>query len=142
MLVLGGVAIIAIGLLLAAICLQTRQESCSYPEALAGALFLVSGVVFPLSVVPTPLQAIGLLTPLTWFVEGVRHAVFPSGQSSVGGPASLWTAVTGTAAPDPLTIVGALLATGTLATLAATGVFRVSERRAKDRGLLDQTTGS
>jgi hypothetical protein len=36
----------------------------------------------------------------------------------------------------------ALLGTGVLVTLAATGVFRVSERRAKDRGLLDQTTGS
>jgi hypothetical protein len=72
----------------------------------------------------------------------VRHAVFPGGRSSIGGPESLWTAVTGTAAPDPLTIVIVLLATGTLVTLAATGVFRVSERRAKDRGLLDRTTGS
>ena len=27
-------------------------------------------------------------------------------------------------------------------TLAATGIFRWSERRARDRGLLDQTTGS
>ena len=141
-LALGVVAIIAIGLLLAAVCLQTRQESWSYPEAMAGALFLVSGVVFPLSVLPGPVQAIGLLTPLTWWVEGVRHAVFPSGPSSVGGPGSLWATVTGTLAPDPATIIGALLATGVLVTLAATGVFRVSERRAKDRGLLDQTTGS
>jgi ABC-2 type transport system permease protein len=141
-LALGVVAIIAIGLLLAAICLQTRQESWSYPEAMAGALFLVSGVVFPLSVLPTPVQALGLVTPLTWWVEGVRHAVFPAGQSSIGGPASLWIDVTGTAAPDALTIVLALLGTGALVTLAATGVFRVSERRAKDRGLLDQTTGS
>ena len=49
---LGLVPIVAIGVLLAAICLQTRQESWSYPEAVAGALFLVSGVVFPLSVLP------------------------------------------------------------------------------------------
>jgi hypothetical protein len=60
----------------------------------------------------------------------------------VGGPGSLWTTLTGTAAPDAATILVALLATGTLVTLAATGVFRVSERRAKDRGLLDRTTGS
>ncbi|MBA2299160.1 MAG: ABC transporter permease [Chloroflexi bacterium] len=139
---LGVVAIVAIGLLLAAICLQTRQESWSYPEALAGALFLVSGVVFPLSVLPAPVQGLGLMTPLTWWVEGIRHAVFPGGTSSVGGPGSLWSSVTGTLAPDPATIIGALLATGVLVTLAATGVFRVSERRAKERGLLDQTTGS
>jgi len=74
-LALGAWVIVAIGLLLAAIVLQTRQESWSYPEALAGALFLVSGVVFPLTVLPTPLQAIGLATPLTWWIEGFRQAV-------------------------------------------------------------------
>lgn len=141
-LVLGLGVTIAIGILLAAVCLQTRQESWHYPEAVAGALFLVSGVVFPLSVLPSVAQAIGLATPLTWWIEGVRHALLPGGPSSIGGPASLWTAVTGTVAPDALTIVASLLATGALVTLAATGVFRVSERRAKDRGLLDRTTGS
>jgi hypothetical protein len=35
-----------------------------------------------------------------------------------------------------------LLATGAVATLGAVAVFRASDRRAKDRGLLDQTTGS
>jgi ABC-2 type transport system permease protein len=141
-LALGLWVIVAIGMLLAAICLQTRQESWSYPEALAGALFLVSGVVFPLAVLPSPLQAVGLATPLTWWIEGVRHAAFPDMPSSVGGAGSLWSTLTGTAAPDAATIIVALLATGAVVTLAATGVFRVSERRAKDRGLLDQTTGS
>jgi ABC-2 type transport system ATP-binding protein len=50
--------------------------------------------------------------------------------------------LTGTAAPDGPTIALALLGTGALVTLGATVIFRVSERRAKDRGLLDQTTGS
>jgi ABC-2 type transport system permease protein len=140
--VLGFGAVTAIGILLAAICLQTRQESWSYPDAVAGALFLVSGAVFPLAVLPTPLQAVAMLSPLTWWIEGVRHAVFPDGLSSIGGPDSLWLAATGTAAPGSETIVVALLATGALVTLAATGVFRVSERRAKERGLLDRTTGS
>lgn len=139
---LGLAVIVGIGLLLAAVCLQTRQESWSYPDALAGALFLVSGVVFPLSVLPTPVQVVGLLTPLTWWIEGVRHAAFPTGPSSVGGPGSVWSDLTGTAAPDTAIILGALMTTGALATLAAIGVFRMSERRAKDRGLLDRTTGS
>ena len=51
-LVLGIVPILALGVLLAAVCLQTRQESWSYPDAFAGALFLISGVVFPLSTLP------------------------------------------------------------------------------------------
>jgi ABC-2 type transport system permease protein len=140
--VLGVASILAIGLLLAAICMQTRQESWSYPEAAAGALFLVSGVVFPLAVLPMPVQAIGLLTPLTWWIEGIRHALFPGGVTAVAGPGSFYTEVTGASSVDPGLIVLVLLATGAVATLAAVAVFRISDRRAKDRGLLDRTTGS
>lgn len=139
---LGVTSIIAIGILLAAICLQTRQESWSYPDAAAGALFLVSGAVFPIAVLPAPFQAVGLLTPLAWWVEGVRDALFPGGLTAIGGSGSFFESVTGRAAPGPLEIVIALLATGTVATLASVAVFRASDRRAKDRGLLDQTTGS
>jgi ABC-2 type transport system permease protein len=139
---LGLGSIVAIGILLAAICLQTRQESWSYPEAVSGALFLVSGAVFPLTVLPGPLQAVGLLTPLGWWVEGVRVALFPGGLTALGGPGSFFESVTGRAAPAPLEIVIALLTTGAVATLGSVAVFRVSDRRAKDRGLLDQTTGS
>ena len=139
---LGLEAIVVVGVILAAICLQTRQEAWSYPEAVAGALFLVSGAVFPLAVLPTPVQALGLANPLTWWLEGVRHALFPAGISSMGGAGSLYTELTGRASPDPVTVIVALLATGAIATLAATVIFRWSEHRAKDRGLIDQTTGS
>ena len=140
--VLGIVPILAIGVLLAAICLQTRQESWSYPDAFAGALFLVTGVVFPLAVLPDLLEVLGLINPVTWWVAGVRLAVLPNGPSSIGGEGSLWTAVTGSAAPDASTIVLALLVTGALATLAAVAIFRSSERHARNLGLLDRTTGS
>jgi ABC-2 type transport system permease protein len=138
----GIASIVAIGILLAAICLQTRQEAWSYPEAVAGALFLVSGAVFPLGVLPAPIQAIGLLTPLTWWIEGVRDALFPGGLTAVGGSGSLFVSLAGQERPQELLTFVALLATGAVATLAAIAVFRTSDRRAKDRGLLDQTTGS
>ena len=141
-LALGLVPIIALGVVLAAICLQTRQESWSYPDAVAGALFLLTGVVFPLSVLPDPVEVLGLVNPVTWWIAGVREAVLPGGPSSIGGAGSVWTAVTGSAAPDALTITGALFVTGVLITLGATVIFRSSERRARDRGLLDRTTGS
>jgi len=139
---LGLAPILAIGILLAAIVLQTRQESWSYPDAFAGALFLVSGVVFPLAVLPEPLELLGLLNPVTWWVAGVRLALLPDGLSSIGGAGSLWSAVTGSGAPDATTVLLALFATGALVTLGATAVFRSSERRARDLGLLDRTTGS
>ena len=135
-------SIVVVGVILAAICLQTRQEAWSYPEAVAGALFLVSGAVFPLAVLPIPIQAIGLLNPLTWWLEGVRLALFPAGTSAIGGTGSLFTQLTGAARPDGQTIVLALLVTGAVVTLGAAVAFQWSERRARDRGLIDQTTGS
>ena len=140
--VVGITAIVAIGVMLAAVCLQTRQESWSYPEAVAGAMFLISGAVFPLSVLPVVVQALGLVNPLTWWIEGVRDAMFPGSISAIGGTGSLWTDVTGSAAPGLATTCVVLLATSALVTLAGAMIFRVSERRARDRGLLDRTTGS
>ena len=142
MMALGLTSIVAIGVVLAAICLQTRQEAWSYPEAVAGALFLVSGAVFPLSVLPLTVQAIGLANPLTWWLEGVRRALFPVGQSAIGGVGSLYTDLTGQLVPDVATVVVALLVTGAVVTLGAAVTFRWRERRARDRGLIDQTTGS
>jgi ABC-2 type transport system permease protein len=140
--VVGVIAVLAIGLILAAVCMQTRQESWSYPEAVAGALFLVSGVVFPLGVLPDPVQAIGLFTPLTWWIEGIRRALFPGTVTAIGGPGTLFTQIAGSAAPTPAQVVLALLVTGAMATLGAAVAFRAGDRRAKDRGLFDQTTGS
>ena len=140
--VLGVVAIVALGIIMAAICLQTRQESWSYPEAVAGALFLVVGAVFPLAVLPAAVQVIGLLLPLTWWLEGTRRALFPGAVSAVGGPGSAWGALTGTSVPVREVLLAALLVTTVMTTLAAVLVYRWSEHRAKERGLYDQTTGS
>jgi ABC-2 type transport system permease protein len=139
---LGLVAIIALGAAMAAVCMQTRQEAWNYPEAVAGALFLVVGAVFPLSVLPAPAQVVGLVTPLTWWLEGVRRALLPDGASAVGGPGSVWSDVTGMVAPDTAWVLLALLGTTTVATLAAVACYRWSEHRARERGVLDQTTGS
>ncbi len=139
---LGLGSIIALGLLMAGIVIQTRQELWSYPEALAGALFLVTGAVFPLIVLPAPVQAIGLLTPLTWWIAGVREALFPGGPGSIGGEGSLYAGIFGHPNPGSVEVIGALLATGVVVTLAAVAVFRLSDRRAKRAGLYDQTTGS
>jgi ABC-2 type transport system permease protein len=135
-------AIIALGLLMAGVCIQTRQESWSYPEAFAGALFLVTGAVFPLAVLPPPVQLVGLATPLTWWIAGIREALFPGGPGSIGGPGSAFEGLAGHPQPTSAEIVVALLVTGTLATLAALAIFRISDRRAKRAGLYDRTTGS
>ena len=140
--VLGLGSIIGVGLLMAGIVIQTRQESWSYPEAFAGAIFLVAGAVFPLGVLPAPVQVIGLLTPLSWWIAGVRRALFVDGPGSIGGEGTVFASLFGHPQPSPEEIVLALLATGALVTLGAVAVFRISDRRAKQAGLYDRTTGS
>ncbi len=98
--------------------------------------------MFPLSVLPLVVQALGLANPLTWWIEGVRDSMFPGSPTAIGGTGSLWTDVTGSVRPDLATTCVVLLATSALVTLAGAMIFRVSERRARDRGLLDRTTGS
>ena len=43
----------ALGIFMAGWCLQLRQEAWHYPEAIAGALYLVSGAIFPIDVLPS-----------------------------------------------------------------------------------------
>jgi ABC-2 type transport system permease protein len=140
--VLGVITICALAVVMAAVCLQTRQESWDYPEVVVGALFLVVGAVFPLSALPLPLQLLGLVSPLSWWIAGVRQALFPGGPSSIGGPGSLWQQLSGQLNPNPVQIVLVLLVTGAIVTLGSAMLFRAGEARAKDRGLIDRTTGS
>lgn len=139
---LGLAAIVAGGVVMAAVCLHARQEAWSYPEAAAGALLLMTGALFPLAVLPCAVQLVGLAMPLTWWLAAVRLALFPDGPISLAGPGTAWAALAGPVAPNAGQVLLALVVTGALGMLAAAIVFRASERRAKDRGLLDQTTGS
>ncbi len=139
---LGSVAVVALGATMGAIVMQTRQDSWNYPEAVAGALFLVVGAVFPLNVLPAFAQVVGLLVPLTWWIEGVRRALVPDSASSVGGAGSVWSEATGLVAPDTAWVLAALLATTAVSTLVAVVCYRWSEHRARERGAFDQTTGS
>jgi ABC-2 type transport system permease protein len=140
--ILGLVSVLALGIVLASIAMQTRQDAWNYPEAVAGALFLVAGAVFPLLVLPGPAQVVGLLMPLTWWLEGVRQALFPGIVSAIGGPGSTYSAWTGRAAPEGPEILLALAATTVVSLVLAMVVFRWSEHSAKEKGVFDLVTGS
>ncbi len=126
----GLVAIGAFGIGMAGVCLQLRQDSWSYPEALAGALYLLAGAIFPIDVLPGPIQSVSLALPITWWLEGARRGLL-----GTGAPGRLATFT-------DLQVLGLVLATTAVFTLASWVVFRSSERRARDRGLIDTITGS
>ena len=126
----GLVGIVAIGIFMAGWCLQLRQEGWFYPEAVAGALYLLSGAIFPLDVLPAYLQPVGWALPTTWWLEASRRALLGE-----GAPGHLATLADAT--------VLLLLAATTLAMLAAAfAAWTWFMRRARQQGLLDMITGA
>lgn len=127
---LGLAAVVALGLAVSGLCLTIRQEAWSYPEAIAGALYLLSGAIFPIDVLPAVVQPLALALPMTWWLEGVRRALL--GVPTAGILAGF----------SDSAVLLALCASTAVLTLGSWAVFRTFERVARERGLIDQTTGS
>ena len=49
------------------------------PEAIAGALYLVSGAIFPIDILPSFLQPIAYVMPTTWWLEASRRGLLGHG---------------------------------------------------------------
>ncbi len=89
--VIGVLAVLALGIFMAGWCLQLRQEAWSYPEAIAGGLYLVSGAIFPIDILPAFVQPIAYALPTTWWLEATRRGLLGH-----GSPGQLGTIPDGT----------------------------------------------
>jgi len=128
--VLGVLAVIALGVFMAGWCLQLRQEAWHYPEAIAGALYLISGAIFPIDILPSYLHPIAYASPTTWWLEASRRGLLGHGSPGVMGGISDGT-------------VMLLLAVSTaIAIPLSLAAFAWFMRRARQAGLLDMVTGS
>jgi ABC-2 type transport system permease protein len=127
---LGLVAVMALGIAMAGWCLQLRQEAWHYPEAIAGALYLISGAIFPIDILPSILHPIAYAMPTTWWLEASRRGLL--GHGSPGAMGEL---------PDGVVMIFLLVSTAVAVPLAL-GLFAWFMRRARQAGLLDMTTGS
>ena len=127
---LGLVAVMALGIAMTGWCLQLRQEAWHYPEAIAGALYLVSGAIFPIDILPSILHPIAYAMPTTWWLEASRRGLL--GHGSPGAMGEL---------PDGVVMIFLLVSTAVAVPLAL-GLFAWFMRRARQAGLLDMTTGS
>lgn len=97
-----------------------KGEQMSF--AVQGFLLLVSGVYYPLTVLPIPLQVAGYASPLTYALDGMRRSL-----------------LNGASLADVLPAVVILLAMGAAMIPAAVWVFSWAERRAKRLGLLKRS---
>ncbi|HLE34307.1 MAG TPA: ABC transporter permease [Nitrososphaerales archaeon] len=115
---LGIIAFGFLGLLLCAINLVSFKLQYSLSEYTTGFLFLLSGVVFPVSVLPTVAQEVGYALPTTYFLNLVRSSLLGSGEFT-------------------LDLAYMILSTAGFAVM-ATILFKIAEHRARQKGMIDR----
>ncbi len=114
--------LIGLAILTSVLPLLSPQTGEQMSFAFQGFMLLVSGVYYPLSVLPLPLQAAGVVSPLTYSLAGMRNSLLD-----------------GTSVQDQLGTVGILLVMGAVLIPAGFAVFGWAERRAKKLGLLKRS---
>jgi ABC-2 type transport system permease protein len=129
-LLIGVVMLAMMGLLLAGVIMVLAHMSWSIAEAVAGALYLFSGAIFPLEVLPAFLRPIGYFMPITYWLELLRRSL-------VGSVAQAFPTL---ARFNNLELLGILVGLTVVFGFISFGVFKFCEFRARERGLLDMTS--
>jgi ABC-2 type transport system permease protein len=129
-LLIGVVMLAMMGLLLAGVTLLVAHHVWFLGEGVAGALYLFSGAIFPLDVLPPFLRPIGFAMPLTYWLEVLRRAL-------VGSVAQAFPTLSGFSNAQ---LLGILVALTAAFMLLAVFVFRWCEHTARERGLIDIVT--
>jgi ABC-2 type transport system permease protein len=121
-LVASTVPLVGLGIFTSIMPLLSPEKGEQMTFAVQGTILLVSGVYYPLSVLPLPLQLLGRISPLTYTLEGVRACLLQ-----------------GRHLGDELGTVALLLGMGAVLIPAGLATFGLAERRAKRLGLLKRS---
>lgn len=134
-LAIGAVLLWSAGMILASAMLNMSRSGMFLSEGIAGVVYFLSGVVFPVGRLPEWLQPVSLALPTTYWLEGMRRALTgppppdsPFGQS----PLAAWS--------NPQLAL-ALVVTTVGLTAVAQWFYHHSVRRAWRAGRLEETTG-
>lgn len=128
----GIIALALIGLFLGGASLLFTNDAWQLGDAVAGALYLFSGAIFPLSVLPEFLRPVGFWMPITYWLELIRRSL-------LGSAAAAFPTLAGYSDAQLLAILaGMTVLYGAIAIL----FFRWAEGRARAKGLLDVETHS
>ena len=116
------VPLIGLSIFTSVLPLLSPQKGEQMSIALQGFLLLVSGVYYPLTVLPVPMQVAGAASPLTYALAGIRESLLQ-----------------GAGIREELPAIGILLAMGAVMIPSSVWVFSWAERRAKRLGLLKRS---
>ena len=110
--------------------LTLQNEPWMLGESVAAALYLFSGAIFPITILPAFLQPIGFALPITYWLELLRRALLGAGAAAFPTLAAFST-------PALLAILSGLtVAFGLVAALA----FRRFDHVAREQGMIDLTS--
>jgi ABC-2 type transport system permease protein len=129
-LIIGMALMVALGLILAGAVLNMARYGMFLSDGVAGALYLLSGAVFPIDLLPNWLRPISFALPPTYWLEGMRRALI--GSAALQSPLSNW---------NHIHLAAALLSSTLLLTALAHLFFRWSEARAWRLGRFEETSG-
>lgn len=134
-LAIGAVLLWSCGMVLASAMLNLSRSGMFLSEGVAAVIYFLSGVVFPITVLPAWLQPVSLALPTTYWLEGMRRAltgVPPEGSPLAASPLAVWS--------KPELAVALLVTTAGLV-VASQLFYRYSVRRAWRSGRIEETTG-
>ena len=128
--ILGILMLALLGLLLAGITLITARHSYYIGDVVAGGLFLFTGAIFPLEVLPEWLRPVGYALPITYWLELVRRTLV--GDVAIAFPT--FTHLTN------IDLVLILLFTSLIAGIIGLVIFKICNHSAREKGLIDIST--
>ncbi len=126
-LILGIAMLATLGLILASITLLVAHHFFLIGEAVASALYLFSGAIFPLDVLPAWLRPVGFAIPITYWLELMRRSL-------AGNVAQAFPTL---ARFSNMQLLGILLVLSVVFGVVSVFVFRYCDYRARERGLID-----
>lgn len=129
-LLVGIVMLAMLGLILAGVTLVTANHQYAIGDAVSGALFLFSGAIFPLEVLPVWLRPVGFIIPVSYWLELLRRAL-------IGNVAQAFPTFT---ALSNLQLLGILIGLAVVFGVASVFIFRLCDHAAREGGLIDLTT--
>jgi len=126
----GVVMLAMMGLLLSGFALLLPETGWSVGEGVAGALYLFSGAIFPIDVLPRVLRPIGFAMPITYWLELLRRSLMGSAPGIETFPRL-----------GDLDLLGILVSLTLSLSATALIIFRSCDNTARERGLIDRTSG-
>jgi ABC-2 type transport system permease protein len=137
-LVLGLGCLCIIGLGLGGITFLTARHGQGINEGIAGIFYVLSGVIFPISILPGWAQSISKVLPVTYWMEAVRRGLEPGVMAELSADSGV--DVTGMAGFSDLFLMLVLLLSAAVSLVLSILIFRYADVTARRKGKIDWTT--